>query len=74
DFWTMGNKVGVDYGQVYNVSPEGFKEGKRKRDAEWGEFDHDHDSGSRSKSLLAKLGLRMTTSSSWRGYKPLSQV
>ncbi|KAI6142423.1 palmitoyltransferase AKR1, partial [Pisolithus tinctorius] len=72
DFWTMGKEVGVDYGQVYDVPPEGFEEGERKRDAEWGEFKCDHDGGSRSKSLLAKLGLRMTTSSSWRGYEPLS--
>ncbi|KAI6142395.1 hypothetical protein BKA82DRAFT_4192141 [Pisolithus tinctorius] len=72
--FNLGLEVGVDYGQVYNVPPEGFEEGKRKRDAEWGEFEHDHDGRSRSKSLLAKLGLRMTTSSSWRGYKPLSQV
>ncbi|KIO00060.1 hypothetical protein M404DRAFT_1004173 [Pisolithus tinctorius Marx 270] len=74
DFWTMGKEVGVDYGQVYDVPPEGFEEGKRKRDAERGEFERDHDGGSRSKRLLAKLGLRMTTSSSRRGYEPLSQV
>ncbi|KIN97759.1 hypothetical protein M404DRAFT_31968 [Pisolithus tinctorius Marx 270] len=54
DFWTMGKEVGVDYGQVYDVPPEGLEEGKRKRDAEWGEFECDHDSGSRSESLLAK--------------------
>ncbi|KIN97751.1 hypothetical protein M404DRAFT_31962 [Pisolithus tinctorius Marx 270] len=74
DFWTMGKEVGVDYGQVYDVPAEGFEEGKRKRDAERGEFERDHDGGSRSKSLLAKLGLRMTTSLSRRGYEPLSQV
>ncbi|KAI6140789.1 palmitoyltransferase AKR1, partial [Pisolithus tinctorius] len=70
----LGLEVGLDYGQVYNVPPEGFEERKRKRDAEGGEFEHGHHSGSRSKSLLAKLGLRMTTSSSRRCYEPLSQV
>ncbi|KIO00017.1 hypothetical protein M404DRAFT_772598 [Pisolithus tinctorius Marx 270] len=74
DFWTMGKEVGVDYRQVYDVPPEGFEVGKRKRDAERGKFEHDQDGRSRSKGLLGKLGLRTTTSSSQKGYEPLSQV
>lgn len=74
DFWTMGKEVGVDYGQVYDVPPEGFEEAKMKRGIERGEFERDHDAGGRTKSLLGRLGLRMGTSSSRRGYEPLSQV
>ncbi|KAI6013902.1 hypothetical protein EDC04DRAFT_2870714 [Pisolithus marmoratus] len=74
DFWTMGKEVGVDYGQVYDVPPEGFEEAKMKRGVERGEFERDHDAGGRTKSLLGRLGLRMGTSSSRRGYEPLSQV
>ncbi|KAH7882059.1 hypothetical protein F5I97DRAFT_396928 [Phlebopus sp. FC_14] len=77
DFWTMGKELGVEYGQVYDVPLEGFEEAKRRRAVERGEFEHDHESGgARSKSLLGKLVLRMgvMSSSSARGYEPLSQV
>lgn len=71
DFWTMGKEVGVEYGQLYDVPPEGFEEAKR-REMDRGEVDHDASSG-RGKGLLATLGLRMGGSSR-RGYEPLNQV
>ncbi|KAG6331706.1 hypothetical protein ID866_7386, partial [Astraeus odoratus] len=74
DFWTMGKELGVDYGQVYDVPQDGFEEAKKRREVERGELDRDHDAGSRSKSLLGKLGLRMGAGSNRRGYEPLSQV
>jgi len=74
DFWTMGKELGVEYGQVYDVPPEGFEEAKKRKEIERGELERDHDSLGRSKSLLGKLGLRMGMGSSRRGYEPLSQV
>lgn len=69
----MGEELGVDYRQVYDVPVEGFEEAKRRKEAERNEFERDHDGGGRKKSLLRKLGLRMSTSTR-RGYEPLGQV
>ncbi|KAG2117174.1 uncharacterized protein F5147DRAFT_604664 [Suillus discolor] len=76
DFWTMGKELGVEYGQVYDVPLEGFEEAKRRKEAERGDLEHDHEGShsSRSKSLLGKLTMRMGMGSSRRGYEPLNQV
>ncbi|KAI6142493.1 hypothetical protein BKA82DRAFT_2588959 [Pisolithus tinctorius] len=50
------------------------RRGKGREMPNGANFERDHDGGSRSKSLLAKLGLRMATSSSRRGYERLNQV
>ncbi|KAG1807153.1 DHHC palmitoyltransferase-domain-containing protein [Suillus subaureus] len=76
DFWSMGKELGVEYGQVYDVPLEGFDEAKKRKEAERGDLEHDHEgpSSSRSKSLLGKLSMRMGMGSSRRGYEPLNQV
>ncbi|KAG1866088.1 hypothetical protein F4604DRAFT_1656620 [Suillus subluteus] len=75
DFWSMSKELGVEYGQVYDVPLE-FDEAKKRKEAERGDTEHDHEgpSSRRSKSLLGKLSMRMGIGSSRRGYEPLSQV
>jgi palmitoyltransferase len=72
----MGKELGVEYGQVYDIPLEGFDEAKRRKEAERGDPDLDHDGSntSRSKSLLGKLSMRMGVGSSRRGYEPVNQV
>jgi palmitoyltransferase len=72
----MGEELGVEYGQVYDVPLEGFDEAKKRKEAERGDLEHDHDgsNGSRNKSLLGKLTMRMGMGTSRRGYEPLNQV
>ena len=70
DFWTSGRELGVEYGRLYDVPPEGFQEAKRKRVREEGEVNE----GGR-KSLRSKLMMGLGFGGRGRnGYEPLSQV
>lgn len=68
DFWTSGRELGVEYGGLYEVPPEGFREAKRRATRE----DEEDGMGRRrgGKGFIG-LGILGRGRSSRDGYAPL---
>ena len=68
DFWTSGRELGVEYGALYEVPPEGFREAKRRAIRE-----DEEDGMGRRRSVKGFIGLGILGRgrSSRDGYAPL---
>lgn len=68
DFWTGGRELGVEYGALYEVPPEGFREAKRRAARE---DEEDGMGRRRSGKGFIGLGILGRGRSSRDGYTPL---
>ena len=68
DFWTSGRELGVEYGALYEVPPEGFREAKRRA---MREDEEDGVGRRRTGKGFIGLGILGRGRSSRDGYTPL---
>ncbi|RDB17708.1 Palmitoyltransferase AKR1 [Hypsizygus marmoreus] len=72
DFWTAGRELGVQYEVLYDVPLEGFREAKKRKEAEEGAGE-DGGAGRKRKGMF--MGFAIGRAGGSRGgYEPVSQV